>query len=520
MSRPVSTRLALATAPEQAARRHGDTAITLDRPLALFPDTGTDLTYRVFADLVTRAAGLLAGAGVVAGQRVMVLKGEGLDTPMLAFACARLGAVPVLVHPTVPPEAVAVMVRRAEPALVVTDAAVETAGVLDGVPESTPPRVYVGMAGRFGPALADHEPGAVPPATVPPADSPQLVTHSSGTTAVPKLALHTVRSFAGHARPQVFLGRVLRVRDPYLMCLSCVHARTMSGLLALLALGLPFGLVVDPDPRSVLPMLRKVRPGVVETVPNVFIRWEELAELGPDCLSQVRMFLASFDAIHPRTVAAMLGMARRRARFLQTYGQTETGPITVRVHRLGRRGDHGGRCVGRPVIGHTRIRVETQDGRRAGRNASGSVLAWSSGVMPTYLGTENVSTDRWWPMGDHGAITGRGCLHLYDRLVDQVPGVQSLLAVEDTILDRLPALTEVALIRMPDGPPVPLVCTRGDTPLDPASWRQATEGLPGLAEPFQCRWEDIPHTATWKVRRSEVARRLAANALPVIVTRP
>jgi acyl-coenzyme A synthetase/AMP-(fatty) acid ligase len=216
----------------------------------------------------------------------------------------------------------------------------------------------------------------------------------------------------------------------------------------------------------------------------------------------------------------MLGMARPRARFLQTYGQTETGPVTIRVHRLGRRSGHDGRCVGRPLVGHTKVRVETADGRRAGRGASGPVLAWSSGVTPTYLGTGNASADGWWRMGDHATITRRGCLHLHDRLVDQVPGIDSLLAVEDTILDRLPVLTEVALIGVPDGPPVPLVCTRDDVPLDPAAWREATDGLPELAPPLQCRWDDVPHTATWKVRRAEAARRLAADALPVITWRP
>jgi acyl-coenzyme A synthetase/AMP-(fatty) acid ligase len=529
MSGKVAVQHALATAPREAARRHPGTPITLDRPLALFPEAGTSLTFALFHDMTERAARMLAAAGVREGVRVLILRQESLDTPLLAFACARLGAIPVLVHPSVPPAAVSVLARRADPGVVVTDVSTEATGVLDDVPG---PRWYVGQAGGGGASLADAPDVRLPEPAVPPSGAGQLVTHSSGTTGVPKLVLHSVGSFAGHARPQIFLGRVLRVHDPYLMCLSCVHARTMSGLLTVLALGLPTGFATDPDPRSILELIGRVRPGVVETVPNAFVRWEELAQLDPGCLASVRMFLSSFDAAHPRTIEAMLAMARPGARYLQAYGQTESGPVTVKVHRLRGGGCHDSRCVGRPVFGHTRIRVCGEDGdrtgrgtpgRRAGRGTPGQVLAWSAGVCPSYLGGDidvrDQRSGKWWRMGDYGVVTRRGCLHLLDRITDRVPGTQSLLAAEDTIMRRLPELTEAAFIPMTPDPPVPLVCTRGDQPLSAAAWRQATADLEIGGEPVQCRWEDIPHTATWKVRRSEAARLLREGTLSTLAGR-
>ena len=91
--------------------------------------------------------------------------------------------------------------------------------------------------------------------------------------------------------------------------------------------------------------------------------------------------------------------------------------------------------------------------------------------------------------------------------------MESLLALEDTILERISALTEAVLVPVSDGPPVPLVCTRGDEPFDIEGWNAAVADLPRLAEPVQCRWEDIPHTATWKVKRAEAAGRLVGGAL-------
>ncbi|MFD4996644.1 AMP-binding protein [Streptomyces buecherae] len=511
--------MALATAPAEAARRHPGASLYLDRPLDLFPAAGTELSFVDFRDRVDQAAGLLAAAGVSAGGRVVIVKRPNFDVPLLAFACARIGAVPVLVHDAVGAASLGALVRTAEPVAIVTDAAIEASGTLAEVAADAAPRWYVGAAGAHGRPLGDLSPAPLPALAVPPQDSPQLVTHSSGTTGVPKLVVHSVRSFAGHAKPQVMIGRVLRVNDPLLMCLSPVHARSMSGMLAILALGVPLGFMVDPEPANAAAMMARVRPGLLETVPNVFIRWEEVAEQRPELFAGVRMFLSSFDAAHPRTINTLLRVAKPKARYLQAYGQSETGPVTVKLHRLGG-GCEDGRCVGKPVFGHTKIRISDENGdTHLGKQTPGAIFARSGGITPSYIGYPDQRKNGWWAMGDYGMVSKKGCLHLYDRLVDRASGVDSLLATEDHILESIPQLTEAVLIPVEDGLPVPLVCTRGDLPLDPVAWAAATKELPPLADPVHCRWDDIPHTATWKVKRLEVARRLAAGELTRLAER-
>ena len=68
--------------------------------------------------------------------------------------------------------------------------------------------------------------------------------------------------------------------------------------------------------------------------------------------------------------------------------------------------------------------------------------------------------------------------------------------------------------------PLPVVCTRGDRPLDQDAWTRATADLPKMAEPWQCRFEDLPVTSTWKIRRPELTRRITAGELPRLQTRP
>ncbi len=53
-----------------------------------------------------------------------------------------------------------------------------------------------------------------------------------------------------------------------------------------------------------------------------------------------------------------------------------------------------------------------------------------------------------------------------------------------------------------------MVCTKDDRPLDRMAWRAAVASLPPMAEPVQLRLDELPQTATTKIKRLELARRL------------
>jgi acyl-coenzyme A synthetase/AMP-(fatty) acid ligase len=120
-------------------------------------------------------------------------------------------------------------------------------------------------------------------------------------------------------------------------------------------------------------------------------------------------------------------------------------------------------------------------------------------------------------MGDMGYLDRSGRLHLVDREIDQIDAVGSNLEIEDTLLSRLEELREVVVVAGASGEPVPVVCTRGDTPLDHDRWKRATADLAELTDPLQWRFEDLPRTSTWKIKRVEIARMLAAGATPAAV---
>lgn len=279
--------------------------------------------------------------------------------------------------------------------------------------------------------------------------------------------------------------------------------------------------MVDPEPKRAARLFARHRPSLIETFPNVFLRWEELAEHPDHPLANVRVFLSTFDAAHPRTIRRLLSASRRRFPvYAQAYAQSELGAIAIGFRTRGRtaspRGD--ARDVGRPALALTRVRlVDPATGQRVRRpGVPGSIQVRSPGQFAGYLGeperTEAQRHAGWWDTGDIGSRTRGRRLRLAGRAVDAVPGVDNPLAVEDLLLNRLPELTELVLIRLPgEQHAVPVVCTHGDVPLDLGRWQAATAGLPVLAQPRQLSWERLPTTATWKVRRPALVQLLASS---------
>lgn len=478
-----------------AARRHPSAPVTLDVPLRLAPEEGTEHTVAGLAGKVDGLVEALHAAGVRPGHRVAIHKAHNFDIVLLACAAARLGALPALLAPPLSGEVVGQLLRRLDRPWLVTDHAapdVPLRGVLD-------PRPVQGAAARPAVRLAPR--------------SPCLITHSSGTTGVPKLAVHCPNSLWNRLVPQKVLAWPIRRREPAVLCMTFVHSRFYHALGVFLHYGNPLVIAADHRPESVGPLLTRTRPGYVETHPNTYIEWERLAG-DPDApLSSIRVFGGTFDAIHPRTIRGLLAASRRRRPlFVQLYGQSETGPLTVRYHTRRSAEQLDARQVGRAFPAFTRVRAVDAAGRPVRRGETGHLEARSRGRILGYLGEDDRYAGQlhggWWRLGDLGALDRWGRLYLLDREVDRIDAVPSNLRAEDLLMSRLPELREVAVVEGVTGEPLPVVCTVDDRPLDRRRWHEAAVDLNPLGEPLQLPFDAVPRTSTWKVCRSDLVHQL------------
>ncbi|WP_149831214.1 class I adenylate-forming enzyme family protein [Streptomyces tailanensis] len=506
--------LYLGTVPELAAARRGDTVLTLDHDLDVLPGTGRQITVAELARHVADMSARLWAAGVRPGERVAIHKAANFDIYLLATAAARIGAVPVMLSPALDGDSVAALLERLQGPHLVTDQD-KLEGSLAEASLADLTKQLIVTAGSHSGAISLNDLAGAPsqPPVFQDPDEPALMTHTSGTTGLPKLVVHSARSLRGRFRPQNRLVSLIRKRETVAIHVSYVHSRMYLALAVLLPRAMPLVIMNDSDPEKTAELFAQTRPGFLETHPNSFMEWEELVDHPRRPLANVKYFSTTFDAIHPGTMDRLLRASERRSpMFFQIYGQSECGPLVGRGYT--RRNAHraNGRCLGYGMPGITSFRLVSRKGERPSRETPGYIEVRTPGRAVTYFGEEERFQQQvfgeWWRGGDVGYRSRFGCLHLLDREVDVIPNIHSTLEVEATVLARMEELTELVLVRGPRQEPLPVVCTRQDRPLDVERWRRAVADFPQLSDPVQLPLAELPRTATMKVQRIELARRM------------
>lgn len=499
--------------PEAAAATNGSTLLTLDHDLDVLPEAGRRLTVTELAAHVDDLAGRLAAAGVAPGEHVALYKSANFDTWVLATATARAGAIPVLLSPALDAATVAALLDRLQRPHLLTDE--RKLDLLAGRPLADLTRGVIVVAGsRPGTvSLADLAGAPRIRAVIRSQDEPAMITHTSGTTGLPKLVVHTPRTMGARLTPQWWLLSMMRRRETVAIHISFVHSRMFAAMALALLKDFPVLLMREADPEKVARFFLVNRPGFIEALPNSLMEWEGLTEDPRRPLASVRIFSSTFDAIHPRTMSRLLRSSGRRAPFFfQIYGQSEVGPAVGRPYFRGSAHKADGRCVGWAMPGSARVRVVSRDGAPPSAASPGYIEVGWVGLAKTYHGEQDRYDENrhgdWWRTGDVGYRTKLGCVHLLDREVDMIAGVRSSLEVEDVLLGRLDELSELVVVPGPRAEPVPVVCTHDDRPLDPGRWRAAAADFPQLADPVQLPQAELPRTATLKVQRIELSRRL------------
>ncbi|WP_329178003.1 MULTISPECIES: class I adenylate-forming enzyme family protein [unclassified Streptomyces] len=505
--------LQLGSMPEMAAAKNSSTLLTLDHDLDVLPAAGRRLTVAQLAEHVDDLAGRLWAAGVRPGDTIAIYKAPNFDVWMLASAAARVGAVPVMLSPALDGATVGVLLGRLHQPHLLTD--LPKLGVLADVPVRELAKTVIIATGEWPGAVALTDLAGSP--RVEPVfrglDDPAMITHTSGTTGVPKLVVHTPRTMGVRLRPQWWLLSLMWRRDTVAINLPFVHSRMYAAMSLVLLKAMPVLLMNNPKSDEVAGLFVSHKPTFIEALPNAFMDWEVLADDPRKPFASVKYFSSTFDAIHPRTITRLISSSKRRVPlFFQIYGQSEVGPAVGRpyfsksVHRT------DGRCVGYPMPGCAKVRVVSRNGRPPSKANPGAIEVRWDGIAHSYFGEQERydanKHDGWWKTGDVGYRTKRGCLHMLDREVDMVPDTSSTLEIEDLMLSRLDELTELVVVIGPNSEPVPIICTSGDLPLDLERWRTAVADFPQLSDPVQVAEADLPRTATMKVRRVELSRRL------------
>lgn len=485
-----------------------DVDIIFDEILPAFPELCERSTYSLSHEMVLQRAYQLAQLGVSAGDKIIIYKSSKFDTYLLAVAASYLGAVPAMISYHFPAATIEVFVERLEDPYILFD-------------DETKERVEKVSNSSFEKQISLErllsQPAKKVDQTELPKDQISYMTHTSGTTGIPKLICHSANSMGWRTKWQKTVFTKIAEKKLVAFHISPVHSRFNIGISSLMAMGFPMMPLANAQSKHVLSMLEKNPPIALETHPNNFVQWSFAAKEHPQAFAGIRYYHSTFDAINNQTMAAFLeASADKKAIFLQVYGQSECGPMILKAHTLKSLQSSNARDMGVGLGDLTKARITDAAGNVLPANTDGHIQFLSKGRALTYFKEDNRFSENvygeWWDSGDYGMMDSNGHLFLKDRQVDLIENISSNLALEDLLLDNLDFLSEVVIVRDKENSPQPIIALAPNREMDWDAWWKKVEDLPHLNSPIIRDYDDIPRTATMKVQRLQIEKEFKEQA--------
>lgn len=415
------------------------------------PGQTEDIDFAKFWRRVERVTGhLQATFGLQAGQRVAWL---GLNHELQCVtlvACARLGLIFMPLNFRLAVAELSSVLQDAQPSLLVYDSLhAETAQTLT---QEAP--VFLLKACLLDELIATPSAKNLNLPVVPD-DADVLLVYTSGTTGLPKGAVHTQAGLLANAQASQE-AHAFRPQDIVLSTLPMFH---VGGLCIQTLPALLTGVSVHLHPRfDAAAWLTAVTQGDLPQRPS-------LSLLVPATLRAV------FD--HPDWAQAdlqslrgiMAGSSTLPSSYLQQfhargipvgqiYGTTETGPVSVilkfddAMTRMG--------FAGWPHA-HLSLKLVNAQGQEVPAGETGEVCVKGPNVMRGYWNAGNPKDlvglhDGWFHSGDMGCLDAQGCLQIVGRNKDMIiSGGENIYPAEiENALASFPGVAECAVVGLTD----------------------------------------------------------------------
>jgi acetyl-CoA synthetase len=484
-----------------------------NRPaLTIVGDGAASLTFAELSQRSNRVANGLRALGVKRGDRILLMLGNVAPLWEVMLAAMKLGAVVIPATTLLTPADLADRFERGRARHVVASAG--DAPKFEGF-DAGLTRIAVGDAPKGWHAYADllkASPDFAPDGPTY-ADDPMLLYFTSGTTAKPKLVLHSHRSYpVGHLTTIYVLG--LRPGDVHLNisspgwakhAWSCFFAPWIAGATIFIA----------NQPRfNARYLLDAVVANKVTTLCAPPTVWRMLIQedLG-NCRTSLREVLAAGEPLNPEVIEQVekaWGLTIR-----DFYGQTET---TTQV------GNPPGQAIkpgsmGRPLPGY-RIRLLDADDRDAEEGEICIDLsARPAALMQGYQqddGSIAPLTGAVYRTGDVASRDKDGYLTYVGRADDVFKASDyriSPFELESVLIEH-PAVAEAAVVPAPDAMrlavPKAYVTLVAAAQPDRATALSIFQHMRGRLAPFKrvrrLEFSELPKTISGKIRRVELRR--------------
>jgi len=422
------------------------------------------LTYGELREESERFAAVLAGLGVVAGDRVATLMGKSREYLVTLMGIWRLGAVHVPLFTAFAPPGIALRLNGSRAKVVVCDAAQRAKlepgedipanpgwrVITTGTPDARALDFHALMAGAK--RLAN-------PATIR-ADAPIIHIYTSGTTGRPKAVVVPARALASF---QAYAEFALDLRPDDVFWCSADPGWAYGlyfGILATFTTGVESILLQGGfTPESTYAVLSREGVTNFSAAPTVY---RSLRASGATIPAGLKLRCAS-SAGEPLTpevnewATAALGIPVH-----DHYGQTEMGMLINNHHHPALRRPLRSRSMGQLMPGWAAVVLDDREdvpvaAGEVGRLAldlRASPLSWFSGYLndPEKSAEKFTAGGRWYLTGDLCRIDEEGYFHFSSRDDDIIimAGYRIGPFEVESVLQSHPAVSESAVIAVPD----------------------------------------------------------------------
>ncbi|MDQ2796021.1 MAG: benzoate-CoA ligase family protein, partial [Actinomycetota bacterium] len=498
----------------QVARGYGDR-------LAL-TGVGGDVTYAELLTRVQRTAAGLRALGLQPEQRVLMFMADSPEFVTVYLAAMRMGAVPVPVSTMTRADGLAELLRdsRARLLAITPEFGELAAAAVTHAPELT--GVLAGPSVEIATTLPVHQlegstdaPDEVHPTT---ADDPAFWLYTSGTTGLPKGAMHRHGSIQFTC--ETYGARVLGITAED-RCLSAAKAFFAYGLgnSVLFPLAAGAATILEPAPSrpdSIADRARAYGATLFFAGPTFFANMLH-AELPSDALGPVRLATSAGEALPAslhRRWTEHFGVE-----ILDGIGMTEM----LHIFLSNRVGEVRPGTTGQAVPGYD-LRILDDDGREVSPGTPGTLFvrgaSTATGYWSRYDASRQVFQGEWLRTGDTYVCDEDGYYSCLGRTGDMLKasGIWVSPAEVEARLLAHDAVAQAVVVAAHDldglEKPVAYVVTHAGqqvTEDELIAW--CRDALPSFKRPRKVVFtEAYPTTATGKIRRVDL-RAMAATVL-------
>ncbi len=414
--------------------------------LAVVESGGRSLTWAGLEDEVGRIATGLSAAGVVGGQRVMIVAGNRLEFVTTYLGVLRAQAVAVPVNPGSVVGELARMLEDSGSRVVVADAGTAAAVREAASSLGSPPRVVV--IGE--PSYDELRAAAARP--VPQLQDPEKLAallYTSGTSGRPRAAMLTHRALLANLDQVASVDPpMMHGDDVVLGVLPLFHVYGLNAVLGgVLRHRARLVLVERFDPHETLGLIDDEACSVVPVAPPVFAYWEDEADLAVH-LGAVRLVLSGSAPLSAEAVERFT--ARTGIPVHQGYGLTEAAPVVTST-LCSVKAEPG--SVGAALPG-VELRLIDETGQVPEGEDPGEIQVRGANLFSGYWpdGDGGPDEDGWWSTGDVGFLDEDGDLFLVDRLKELVivSGFNVYPTEVEEVVEEVPGVADVAVIGVED----------------------------------------------------------------------